>query len=671
MGHAARRDPRRGGCVALRGIGWYRTRLAAMSPAEIGHRVESKVREQCRRLHTGRPAVSGAILDEARRLTAAGPRRPVRLFDVEIDYPHEALDWSRDHRSGRRAPLRFYGDVDYRDEEMIGDSKYTWELSRHQFIVPWAVECQETGDVSAAAAVVAVILDWIAANPRHLGINWISSLEHALRLLSWGLAFELCGNVPLVQQARTLVLDSVSDQAEFIRYTLSGHSSANNHLLGELVGLLVAGVFFPDARRTVAHAQLAAPRFIEEMRRQNFPDGVNREQAVYYHHYVLEYLLVGMRLLERLGRPVPEDLPRLAHRMLGFVDAMADDAGAAFAIGDADDGFVSGLNLGTGVGPYESLLWTAWAVYGDRSCGAHAARVARTRGGEPRVDRRTAYWHGPAPAPPPEPAGERRWVFPEGGHFVSRSGPVTVAFRAGPFGYPSIAAHSHCDQLSVLLRIGDTSVLTDSGTGVYHTSDGWRRYFRGTSAHNTIRVDGRDQAEYAGPFLWGTHADASLRVEQDEADTFVVAAAHDGYSRLDDPVTHERRLSWRRGLGFRVEDSVTGQRPHDVELIWNLGPEVDLSPADSPPGAPFAGRWRLSCKGQLLCVLAVTCDAAARVTRHRGDESLPAGFESPRYRVFRPIEQLVVSARGRSCRFTTLVLTGAAEPSSAAYERWA
>ncbi len=656
----------------MRGLGWYAARLSAMSLPEVGSRVGDALRTHARRLARPRPFTGHDLLEEARRAAAAGARRPIRFFGIEIDHPAEPIDWARDYKSGRRAPLGFYGDLDYRDEDAIGDSKYTWELSRHQFVVPWALEYAETGDESAAAAVVAVVLDWIEANPRYQGLNWISSLEHALRTLSWGLALEHCARSPLAQRARPHVLAAVGDLADFIRHTLSGHSSANNHLLGELIGLLAAGVYFPEAEGALLHARYAAPRFVEEMRLQNWADGVNREQAVYYHHYVAEYLLLGLKLVERLRLPVPEDLPPLAHRMLSFVDAVTDEEGGAFAIGDADDGVATGLNLGTPVTPFESLLWTGWVVFGDRSCGAHAARIARARGDEPRVDRRTAYWHGSVPPPPAAAPGKRLFVFPEGGYLVSRDEETALVFRAGPFGYPAIAAHSHCDQLSIVLRRGATVVLADSGTGVYHTDARWRQYFRGTSAHNTVRVDRRDQAEYMGPFLWGTHANGRLHVERDDEDRFVVRGSHDGYRRLDDPVSHERRIDWRRGVGFRVEDEVSGRRPHELELFWNMGPEVELDPLEAPaPGAPFLWAFRLRRGTEPLGSLLISCDRAASPTRFRGDEAGPAGFESPRYRVLRPIDQLVVSTRDATCRFTTLVLEPGVSLDAAAAERWA
>jgi hypothetical protein len=634
-----------------------------MSAREVAYRAAQALTRERRRLQARRV---GPLPPAARRLTAGTPRG-IRFFDITLEYPGtEPIAWCRDYRSGVTAPLLFYGDLDYRDERQVGDSKVTWELNRHQFLVAWALEYAEAGDESAAASVGALILDWIAANPRFMGINWVSSLELALRILSWGIALDLCRASPAIVAARTEIAASVAEQARFIRETQSLHSSANNHLMGELVGLLAAAAFFPEAKAVREHADFARERVCVEALRQNCADGVNREQAVYYHHYTAEYVLTAMSLFERMGWAVPQAVTSLARRMLEFVDVMTDERGQPFEVGDRDDGSVTGLNLATGVGVYESLLWTGWQLYADASQGAHAARIARARGAQPAPDRRTRYWLGPSPsgaALPSDDARVTRRFFPEGGYFVSSDDDFTVMLKSGPFGYPSIAAHAHCDQLSLGLRWrGGATVLTDSGTYAYHTEDRWRRYFRGTAAHNTIRVDGADQAEYAGPFLWASHADGRLELRADTRERFEVRGVHDGYRRLDDPVAHERILTWRRGRGYRVLDRVGGRAGHSYELFWNFGDGVSVEPrTEARPGATRRAAWQLRLEGQPVLVLLVASDVEFRAEARFGDDALPAGWESRSYLAKRPIHQLALAATAQQWEVRTFLLTLARE----------
>jgi len=631
-----------------------------MSVAEVGFRLVQAVRTQVRRCYAGR-TFDAQDVDRVR--PARNPRpRAFRFFDIDLEYPAALpLDWARDYKNGVSAPRRFYATVDYRDSAQVGDSKYTWELNRHQFLVPWALDYAASRDEDHAAAVVGVILDWIADNPRYQGVNWISSLEHALRILSWGIALDLCRDSALVQRARPLIAASVDQQAHFIRWTLSLHSSANNHLTGELTGLLAAAAYFPEAPRAAAYARFAGRRLLREAVAQNLTDGVNREQAIYYHHYALEYLLTSFCLFERLGWPVPSPLHGLTRRMLDFVDAVTDDYGMPFEIGDRDDGTVTGLNHGTRVGVFESLLWSGYLLYGDDALGSHAARIARNRGDEPAIDRRNAYWYAVTSPPAALDLLGRtvvpRRVFPKGGYFLSRDGSASLAFKAGPFGYPSIAAHAHCDQLSVGLKRGGLDVLTDAGTYVYHTEDRWRRFFKGTAAHNTVRVDGRDQAEYAGPFLWASHAEAELQVLRNEPAAFDVEGVHHGYERLADPVRHVRRVAYREGLGYRITDSLSGTRPHLFELFWNLGPGVrPVSIASVASKLPTACAWRLEREGEALLALVVVGDTPSRVDLAHGDEETPAGFQSRTYLERVPIHSIRLEVSAPRCELRTYLL---------------
>ena len=74
---------------------------------------------------------------------------------------------------------------------------------------------------------------------------------------------------------------------------------------------------------------------------------------------------------------------------------------------------------------------------------------------------------------------------------------LSVGVLLGPYGL--------ADALSFFLEIDGQSYITDVGTYTYHSEPEWRAYFKGTLAHNTIRVDEQDQASNAGPCLWVEH----------------------------------------------------------------------------------------------------------------------------------------------------------------------
>src|ERR671936_376617 len=126
------------------------------------------------------------------------------------------------------------------------------------------------------------------------------------------------------------------------------------------------------------------------------------------------------------------------------------------------------------------------------------------------------------------------------------------------------------DALSLTLSVGGREFLVDPGTYAYHTQERWREYFRGTAAHNTVRIDGRDQSEQGGNFMWVKHARAGcgLWLSSAEKDTF--EGWHDGYMRLADPVKHRRLLELdKRARRLVIEDSLTMAEEHEVELFFH------------------------------------------------------------------------------------------------------
>src|SRR5438105_1305534 len=155
-----------------------------------------------------------------------------------------------------------------------------------------------------------------------------------------------------------------------------------------------------------------------------------------------------------------------------------------------------------------------------------------------------------------------RQTFPEGGYYIlgaefDSAAEVRAVVDAGPLGYTSIAAHGHADALSFTLSVGGREFLIDPGTYAYHTQKRWRQYFRGTSAHNTLRIDGRDQSEQGGNFLWlkKARAGCGLWLSSAEKDSF--EGWHDGYMQLEDPVKHRRLIELDKGTRrLLIEDTL-------------------------------------------------------------------------------------------------------------------
>jgi hypothetical protein len=172
---------------------------------------------------------------------------------------------------------------------------------------------------------------------------------------------------------------------------------------------------------------------------------------------------------------------------------------------------------------------------------------------------------------------------------------VSVTVDAGDLGYGPLAAHGHADALGITLRIGGDEVLVETGTGDYFTHPEWRTYFRTTSAHNTIAVDGQDQSVITGPFIWGARARCKVVSWEPGPGGGRIVAEHDGYMRLADPVTHRRSVSLDAPAGvLTVADTLEMRGEHDVSLYFHLSEAWSLERHDARTVVVAAGARRVA-----------------------------------------------------------------------------
>lgn len=630
-------------------LAWYVNRLRLMSPAEIAFRARRSVGLKLNRrglgmAHTvppadtrrfGRPGLQlPSALGDAPALRAAADRILAGRWDVfalkgvELGFPPQ---WNRDPLTGKVSPLTFGKTIDYRDERVVGNSKYLWEPARHLEMAILAQAWQVFRESRYLQAVRRLLDSWLDDAPYPNGPHWTSSLELAIRLLNWSVSWHLVGGAesPLFSGPEGAAfqqrwLQAVFRHAQFIAGHLSHHSSANNHLLGEYMGLFVAGTTWPCWAESQRWHQAGKAGFITESLKQNFPDGVNREQAVYYQHEVMDMMLLCLRLGQANGDSFPAAYLERLERLAEFIASVMDVGGQVPMIGDADDAKMVRLSHEPGWCHYRSLL-ASCALLFDR------ADFARKAGG---LDDKTRWLFGdeaavrwPGLAATGRPAPAPRLAFPEGGYYLLGAAldtpeEVRVVVDAAPLGYLSIAAHGHADALAFTLSSHGEELLIDPGTYAYHTLKTWRDYFKGTSAHNTVRVDGQDQSENGGNFMWLRKANSRMTEHRPEGGLQVFEGEHDGYRRLADAVTHRRRVEFDvAARRLRVTDTLQCQGRHEVELHWHFAPGLQLSHE--------AGQLRVL--GQRN-VLRMHCTAPQFVlSLHQGEESPILGWVSHRF----------------------------------------
>ena len=183
-------------------------------------------------------------------------------------------------------------------------------------------------------------------------------------------------------------------------------------------------------------------------------------------------------------------------------------------------------------------------------------------------------------SPQPTSAPLRSIAFPDGGLYVladSDPYPQAMIVDAGPQGVGR-SGHGHADALSVRLVMDGRRWLVDSGSGVYISEDpADRNNFRGTSAHNTLRVDGADQAVADEPFSW-TNIPTVQAESWIAGRTFTYfAGSHNGYARLKDPVVHRRHILKIAGsvyLGARHRPRPSGE--HQLDIRWHFAPDLEV-----------------------------------------------------------------------------------------------
>ena len=450
---------------------------------------------------------------------------------------------------------------------------------------------------------------------RRVPVGHDSSDVSARRVQNWIYAWRRFADAPRFAGLRDGLAEQLTERIGLdLDHIRSNLTPERNHRTLELYALFVGALALPQLDPDGALAEQALADLGHNLLTDVWPDGVHRECSTDYHHIVLRSFLGVVANVDRFGLALPK----------GFSSRLALACDFALHV-QRPDGSTPSLSDGD-VGDYGELL-------------AQAGRLLH------RPDLTWAATGGRRGAAPDALDA----TFATGGYITQRSGWGTsvtaypderfLVLDCGPIGD---GGHGHYDQLSVEMAAAGRSLVVDPGRFTYAEDPaGWRQWFKGTAAHNTVTVDGLDQVPYRRGKPKGSLPTARLveRHSSPALDLITAEARNPRYTAV-----HTRRIAFVGRDYWIVHDRLRDTEAHLYEARWHLPPDIAI--VDVVDTGPMT--------------LVHTSAATFAVPPDSCTVSIEDGWVSSQYGVKRAAPVLVLRRRDACADLVTIVVPGTA-----------
>lgn len=510
----------------MKSLTWYANRLLKMSFPEIVYRVKHKIRKKIdKQRYLSQPLTCTADfqvdlttfaylskhvtrerlqiwVDEAQyplyHLADRYCRNHCNIFGIDYDFG-DHFDWHLDPKTGNRWPLKFCFDVDIRDGFTIGGPKFVWETNRLYCLNTLGLAFRLTGEEKFAAKIFEILADWIKSNPYPQGVNWTSGIELSIRIanLIWGLSF--LEKRKFSEQETALVSQFFWLHGRHLYRYPSKYSSNNNHAIAEAFALFLIGVYgscFPEASKWFDFGKKVIER---EVKRQILPDGGSYEYTTTYLSFVFDFFLLFKVVCEQNNITYDPIVDTRLEQACEYIYTLMDKNGNLANIGDQDSAILVNFGLDNHEN-FQAILNTGSVLYNRPEFRRDNFPDLKTSLILGNVIKRKNLQQS-------EHVLNKSRLFGRSGLAVIRGKVKDKEFvftgNATPLGMPPLYAHGHLDALSFTLSLNGLDFLVDPGTYLYHSGGKWRRYFRSTAAHNTIRINKTDMSEQVADFMFG------------------------------------------------------------------------------------------------------------------------------------------------------------------------
>ncbi len=465
-------------------------------------------------LKSNYPLISEKLMKKGRSIL----KGKVTIFgwrELDLGQPFKWSSCFDEDRPEDEWPKDFYWRINFNDqpEKQGRDVKLNWEVNRLQFLLILGACYRLSGEEVFAQSARSLLNSWLESVLYPLGTQWSSNLEVALRALSLIRSCIIFSSSDDWDEKFLLtVMASIELHLIHLENELTLHHTQGNHLLGEAASLMQVSILCPFLKKSAQRMEKSSKMLNGLIPNLILPDGIYAEQSTSYAKFILEFLLPIVSPSDPDCDKLSSEVKNLIHKSLHALNDISDECCIAPMIGDSDSGSALGFYLDD-YWDISCLLVCGSKIFNDpglvqkiKAIPPESLLFLGTDGvewfksnyseGKKGSDLRTS--------------NPLLYSFPNGGLVKAQSKGVSAIFDVGPLGKSPGYEHGHSDGLSVQLWIDDFPVLIDPGTYIYNGSPGWRKYFKGSSAHNVLQFNGLDQSKPLGSFRWVSSPGISL-----------------------------------------------------------------------------------------------------------------------------------------------------------------
>lgn len=403
-------------------------------------------------------------------------------------------------------------------------------------------------------------------------------------------------------QVSNTILALLEQHGDFLA-DRSHYEASNNHGINEIAALYVLSNAFPTLPRAQEWRLLSEQRLESNLQDLVDTDGALIENSPFYHFYAMRKYWNIYTYAQQHNLPITPLLKQKIDKMVEYATYILQPNSHPPTIGASLDSQIY----------YND-------DYREMAQSYPELKYVLTQGE-----------YGKKPA-------KRNVFYADMGQAIMRSDfgrdftqQTHVIFQAADFR----SAHSHLDALSLTVTEGNQRLLVDPGLYAYEPS-AVTDYFQGTSAHNTVMVDGKNQ--HKGPAELMSYAEGS--------DFATATGAHELY----EGVTHSRSVSYVDKKTIVVIDNLVSESDHTYTQLFHFAPGAQVRSENSGVvRATYPGRKQPVTIRQILPVH----DATELVTDRQ--EAPVGGLCSDEYKTLLTCTQVNFEKTGKSATFVTVI----------------